>query len=159
LGQHHGLHTPLLDWTKSPFAAAYFAFLAQDNGGDSHRAVWALDVDDVEEKSAEIGKTASGNPRPPIIEFVRPMADDNPRLVSQNGLFTRSPDGVDIQSWVQTNLADTGIIILAKILIPNRDRERCLRNLNRMNINHASLFPDLYGASKYCNLDLKIANY
>ena len=88
------------------------------------------------------------------------MSDENSRLVSQNGLFTRSPDGVDIESWVQKNFSKRQRnIVLAKILIPNEVRVRCLRNLNRMNINHTSLFPDLYGASKYCNLDLKIANY
>ena len=49
-------------------------------------------------------------------------------------------------------------IIFVKIQILERERAICLRNLNSMNINPATLFPDLIGAAKYCNLKLEIDN-
>ena len=41
---------------------------------------------------------------------------------------------------------------LCKIYIPNEDRVECLRHLRMMNVHHASLFPDLIGASNFCNI-------
>ena len=87
------------------------------------------------------------------------MSDENARLVSQGGLFTRAPDGVPLDDWVRANFKGEKKAILAKFTVPNGDREDCLRSLNRMNINHLSLFPDLYGAGAFCNLDLEISNY
>ena len=161
LGQHHGLATPLLDWTTSPFAAAYFAFIGAGANQTPGRALYALDRETVEEKSAEL-KQAHGEKksRPPIVEFVRPMSDDNPRLVSQGGLFTRAPTAVTIEEWVRKHFPTvTDNYILIKVTIPDSDRIDCLRCLNRMNINHLTLFPDLFGASKFCNLALEIENY
>ena len=80
-------------------------------------------------------------------------------LVNQSGLFSRAPNGVNLEDWIKANLAGEETYVLMKILVPNRDRTDCLRTLNRMNINHLTLFPDLYGASKYCNLYGEIEKY
>lgn len=55
LGQHHGLATPLLDFTESRFVALYFAFHETDTNGDDHRTVWALWTHSV--NKLEKGKT------------------------------------------------------------------------------------------------------
>ncbi len=159
LGQHYGLATPLLDWTTSPFTAAYFAFGQKKAPQTSRRAVWALGTFSTLRKSEELRVGHTGPDRPPIVELVRPMSDENSRLVSQGGLFTRAPDGVALDDWVRSNFAGIKTIILLKVTVPNEDRDICLRSLNRMNINHLSLFPDLYGASTFCNLALEVSNY
>lgn len=96
----------------------------------------------------------------PEVQLIRPLSDENQRLVNQGGLFTRAPAGKTLDQWIQENHnEDDKGYILIKILVPNKDRNGCLQNLNRMNINHLSLFPDLYGASKYCNLFSEIHKY
>ena len=46
--------------------------------------------------------------------------------------------------------------VLVRIEIQNGERLACLRALNRMNINHLSLFPDLSGASRSTNMRLEL---
>jgi len=184
LGQHYGLATPLLDWTCSPFVAAYFSYIETGSPQTEFRTIYALHKPSVEEKINQIvsDKEAANRkekeavqsgekkmgflalalldlPVKPEVEFIRPLSDENHRLVNQGGLFTKSPVGESLDKWIHTNFSEDKSNILIKILIPNAEREQALKNLNRMNINHLSLFPDLYGASKFCNLFGEIDNY
>ncbi len=51
--------------------------------------------------------------------------------------------------------------ILLKVNIINRqtDRQNILKRLNRMNLNHVTLFPDIEGASLYANMQGDIHHY
>lgn len=183
LGQHHGLATPLLDWSTSPFVAAFFAFSELMRPQTKYRAIFALHQPTIESwarikkarenrkrreqsKSAGTGgllSFAAHIDAEEEITFLRPLSDENHRLVNQGGLFTRSRTDKCIEEWVEENHPtpedDDGGMILMKILIPNTERDKCLRTLNRMNINPLSLFPDLSGASQYCNLFSEVKNY
>jgi hypothetical protein len=164
LGQHFGLATPLLDWTHSPFVAAYFALYEERADSDGDRVVYGLHQPTVEAKCPKplrLGRSDKSWPPlpPPAIEFFKPFSDENHRLVSQNGLFSRSHTELDIEDWVRANFAGRQDMIMPKILIPDSVRDEGLRLLNRMNINHLTLFPDLDGAAKFCNLNNKINSY
>ena len=159
VGQHYGLATPLLDWTRSPFAAAYFAFEQPSTAAATeHRAVFALDQRAVVARSSELtnGPVLESG-RPPVLDFFDPLIDENARLVSQGGLFTRAPIGLSIEDWVAKAFEDSNTSVLLKVLIPDGDRAVCLQSLDRMNINHLSLFPDLSGASRFANLRLELS--
>jgi hypothetical protein len=156
LGQHFGLATPLLDWSHSPFVAAFFAFSDAGIPRTKYRAVFAIETHAIEKRSTELRQTQTGfNDH---IHFFSPLSDENPRLVNQGGVFSRCPIDLDLETWVERH-HDGSEPLLLKLLIPDKEQQTCLRGLSLMNINHLSIFPDLHGASQFCNLALSHLGY
>lgn len=158
LGQHFGLDTPLLDWSVSPFVGLFFAFAkVTDAPSGARRVLFGLKEKMLEQR---LKKTAlAGSFTGASVHIVRPKTDENPRLVSQNGLFTKVPLGMDLEQLVRQVCRGEKSPYLYKILIPEGERSTILKALNRMNINYLSLFPDVHGASLFCNLRSEIPNY
>lgn len=141
MGQHYGLATPLVDWTRSHWVALFFAFNDR-NTETSSRSVYALD----EEWVKEIEKDTKNE-----IKVIDPILDENPRLINQAGLLIHQPVQDSFEEIVKGNCSDPDRVILVKVIMPNEHVDYCIKDLNRMNINHLTLFPDLTGASGYAN--------
>jgi FRG domain len=153
LGQHFGMATPLLDWTRSAYVACFFAFEDPSPPASGFRAIWAfsnlghLEVilnqqENIDKRSEDVS----------TIEMLEAPIDENGRMINQSGLFTRTPGGEDIATFIDENVDLKGARpILYRIEAPGSQRDLFLRHLELMNIHSGTLFPDLIGAAALSN--------
>ncbi|MGB2862054.1 MAG: FRG domain-containing protein [Sedimentisphaerales bacterium] len=153
LMQHYGLPTRLLDWTKSPLVAAYFA-LAHEGHKDS--AVWGLfPVRLNEVVSGHQGYLQLGAPQVAAF-FGRAFghAEDSPtgalavqaetidtRILVQQSVFTIHGDNTPLQ----TLYADEEILV--KFILSAEKLDMMFIEIEKAGMSRKFLFPDLQNLS------------
>jgi hypothetical protein len=131
IAQHHGLPTRLLDWSRNPLVAAYFAVEGEH---DADSAVYAFR----ENSSVDASPSLDPLEMPGVVRFVPRHLSQ--RIIVQAGLFTIHPDpSADFRR-------DTRIVTL---VIPKDVRKRLKHTLYKYGIHRAALFPDLDGVAKH----------
>jgi hypothetical protein len=167
LMQHHGAPTRLLDFTKSPYVAAFFAL----QSATCDAAVYALNTPRLwvacPDGHPDMGRDhidprVCGNfeklylPNANAIIWTGEPAEMDKRLVAQAGTLV-VPGMLDKPLDEILGCYSANGALLKKIVLPLAMRSEAMRALYRMNITMATLFPDLDGLARSIGLELEMS--
>lgn len=155
LMQHYGLPTRLLDWSESPLASLYFA-VENEAMDDTDGALWLLkptelnkianisttennfipSFDDEELENYSV-KSLSGNPKIQLAPLATIATRNSTRIQAQLGVFTiHHLDKKPIEEFCTSDE-------IVKYKIPKDAKKKLREELNLLEINKFTLFPEL----------------
>jgi hypothetical protein len=144
LAQHHGFPTPFLDWSESPYIAAFFAF-ADVDPEDTRGNVRLFEF--------QANRWAERMPNVPHLVSVAPYVNvhtftpiENTRALPQQSVVLAT-NLAELEPWIR-GLERSHGKFLSRFDMPRALRNEALDELAYMGISAASMFPDLDGACK-----------
>ena len=147
--QHHGSPTRLLDFTWSPYVAAFFALERTTTQG----AVWAVNPAKLVNVTERLNEFREGS-LDGVIGIGEPFVM-NKRIIAQSGTFVVTRDEGSAIEDIVGGYPDPEATLVKFELPADLVRPLGMRALYMMNITNATLFPDLDGLARSLAYELE----
>lgn len=161
-GRHQHLLTPFIEWTESPFVAAFFAAVevVTARPKPKHKSYCIHGVSSWLFPQALMKHTADQRPLARWALQVPAAFHSNQRAVAQRAVATYLFPETSVEQFVRetATLEDDEDTLLHQINLPCDSADKAITNLNQMNVNYLSLFPDVAGIALQANLNLYVPN-
>lgn len=141
--QHHGFPTPMLDWTYSPYIAAFFGYSSAQTLQDIDNPI-RIFMFDAEQWKLDYPQILNITLCRPHFSLIEPLALGNPRALPQKSMATVT-NVDDIEGYIATLEDRSKHTYLRAFDLDPTERNEALRQLGLMGISPGSMFPGIEG--------------